>query len=39
MSYDLLLEVPGTEAEVLSASVARIVQLALGVEPEDLRAP
>ncbi|MGC8120502.1 TetR/AcrR family transcriptional regulator [Marinobacter sp. VGCF2001] len=34
MSYDLLLEVPGTEAEVLSASVARIVQLALGVEPE-----
>lgn len=36
MSYDLLLEVPGTEAEVLSASVARIVQLALGVEPEDL---
>lgn len=34
MSYDLLLEVPGTETEVLGASVERIVQLALGVQPD-----
>lgn len=34
MSYDLFLEVPGNEAEALTELVARIVQLALGVEPE-----
>ena len=33
MSYDLFLEVPGNEAEALTESVARIVQLALEVEP------
>lgn len=34
MSYDLFLEVPGNEAEAFTELVARIVQLALGVEPE-----
>lgn len=34
MSYDLLLEIPGAESEVLSASVERIVQLALGIQPK-----